>query len=151
VTGSGSTVVPPLEPVDTPSRLRRLRAPMLVAGGILLASVLLHVRDPHQSGSWGLCPWLLLTGTYCPGCGGLRAVNDLTRGDVAAAASSNLLLVASLPLLAGWWGRSVLLRWQGPVRPVDSRLAVAACLLLGVLAIGFWVLRNTGAGAGLAP
>ena len=41
--------------------------------------------------------------------------------------------------------------WHGPVRPVDSRLAVAACVLLGVLATGFWVLRNTGAGAGLAP
>jgi hypothetical protein len=140
-----------LEPVETHSRLRRLRVPVLVAGGLLLASVLLHVRDPHQSGSWGLCPWLLLTGTYCPGCGGLRAVNDLTRGDVAAAASSNLLFVASLPLLAGWWVRSVLLRWRGPVRPVDGRLVVAGSVVLGVLALAFWVLRNTGAGAWLAP
>lgn len=124
---------------------------MLVAGGIVVASLLLHVRDPHQSGSWGLCPWLLLTGTYCPGCGGLRAVNDLTRGDLAGAASSNLLLVASLPLLAGWWARSVLERWRGPARPVDGRLAVAGCMLLGVLAVGFAVLRTTPAGAWLAP
>ena len=139
-----------LEP-DTRSRLRRIRAPMLVAGGILVASVLLHVRDPHQSGSWGLCPWLLLTGSYCPGCGGLRAVNDLTRGDVAGAASSNLLLLASLPLVVGWWARWVLVRWQGLMRPVDGRHAVAACAVFGVLAIGFAVLRNTGAGAWLAP
>lgn len=124
---------------------------MLVAGGIVVASLLLHVRDPHQSGSWGLCPWLLLTGTYCPGCGGLRAVNDLTRGDLAGAASSNLLLVASLPLLAGWWARSVLERWRGPARPVDGRLAVAGCMLLGVLAVGFAVLRTTPAGVWLAP
>ena len=124
---------------------------MLIAGGIVVASVLLHVRDPHSSGSWGLCPWLLLTGTYCPGCGGLRAVNDLTRGDLSSAASSNLLLVASLPLLAGWWARSVLVRWRGPVRPVDGRLAVTGCVLLGVLALAFAVLRNIPAGAWLAP
>ena len=139
-----------LEP-DTRSRLRRIRAPMLVAGVVLVASVLLHVRDPHQSGSWGLCPWLVLTGSYCPGCGGLRAVNGLTRGDVAAAASSNLLLLASLPLVVGWWARWVLVRWQALMRPVDGRHAVAACGVFGVLAIGFAVLRNTGAGAWLAP
>ena len=133
------------------SRLRRLRAPMLVAGGVLVASVLLHGRDPHQSGSWGLCPWLLLTGTYCPGCGGLRAVNDLTRGDIAGAASSNLLLVATVPLLVSWWARSVLARWRGPGPLVEGRLAVTACVVLGVLAVGFAVLRNSGAGAWLAP
>ena len=80
---------------------------------MLGASVALHFRDPHQSGSWGFCPWLLLTGTYCPGCGGLRAVNDLTRGDLGAAASSNLLFVSSIPIVAWLWVRSVSQRWRG--------------------------------------
>src|SRR3954451_24601503 len=101
-------------PRSTPlpgSRLRRIAPPLLLAGGLLAASVLLHVRDPHQSGSWGYCPWLLLTGTYCPGCGGLRAVNDLTDGNVAAAASSNLLFVVSIPFLVLAWGRMMVDRW----------------------------------------
>ena len=118
---------------------------------MLLISVLLHLRDPHHSGSWGYCPWLLLTGTYCPGCGGLRAVNDLTRGDVAAAASSNLLLVASLPFVALWWGRTVLDRWRGVVRPIPLRRVVAGCAGFAVVALVFWVARNTGPGAWLAP
>jgi hypothetical protein len=129
----------------------RLRVPVLLAGAVVAASVLLHLRDPHRSGSWGLCPWLLLTGTYCPGCGGLRAVNDLTHGDLAAAASSNLLLVGALPLLVAWWARSVALGWRGVVPSVDGRRAVVSAVLLGVLAVGFAVLRNTGAGAWLAP
>ena len=129
----------------------RVRGPVLVAALVLTASLLVHLRDPHQSGSWGLCPWLLLTGSYCPGCGGLRAVNDLTRGDLPAAASSNLLLVAALPVLAAWWARSMALGWRGVVRPVDGRLAVASAVLLGVLAVAFAVLRNTAAGAWLAP
>ena len=75
----------PLRPrtADAPQPLAAGQGPLLLAGGVLAASVLLHLRDPHRSGSWGYCPWLMLTGTYCPGCGGLRAVNDLAHGDVA--------------------------------------------------------------------
>ena len=133
------------------TRWQRVRLPVLLAGGVLAASVLLHLRDPHRSGSWGYCPWLLLTGTYCPGCGGLRAVDDLTNGDVAGAASSNLLLVCSIPLLALWWVRTMLAGWRGTLRPVDSRHVVAGCLVLAGLALAFCVFRNTGAGAWLAP
>jgi len=133
------------------SRLHRLSPPLLLAGGLLLASVALHVRDPHQTGSWGFCPWAVLTGTWCPGCGGLRAVHDLTRGDVVAAASSNLLFVASLPLLAVMWGRSVRQRWTGVRQPAPS----AVVHVLGAVAVAsigvFWVLRNLPSGGWLAP
>jgi hypothetical protein len=124
---------------------------VLLAGGLLLASVLLHLRDPHRGGSWGYCPWLFLTGTYCPGCGGLRAVNDLTRGDVGAAASSNLLLVAVLPGFAWWWTRRVVDGWRGTVRTTAARPVVLGVVVLAVAALGFTVLRNTSAGAWLAP
>ncbi len=124
---------------------------MLLAGAVLTASVLLHVRDPHVSGSWGFCPWLLLTGTYCPGCGGLRAVHDLTHLDLRAAASSNLLVVAGLPLVAVWWGRAVADRWRGVVRAGHARRRMVLATLVLSLAVCFAVLRNTGAGAWLAP
>lgn len=133
------------------ARLRRLTPPLLVAGGLLLASVALHVRDPHQGGSWGYCPWLFLTGTYCPGCGGLRAVNDLTRGDLVGAASSNLLFVASLPLLLGMWVRSFGQRWSGVRRPLPSAwVTVLASGSLAAIAV-FWVLRNLPFASWLAP
>ena len=72
---------------------------LVTAAVVGAAAVALHFRDPHSSGSWGICPLFAATGIYCPGCGGLRAVNDLTNADVVAAASSNLLFVASIPLL----------------------------------------------------
>jgi hypothetical protein len=124
---------------------------VLVAGGVLVASVLLHVRDPHRSGSWGVCPWLLLTGSYCPGCGGLRAVNDLTHGDVAAAASSNLLLVTALPLVLTAWGRWLVDSWHGTVRRVSGRRVTATAAVLAAAVLAFWVLRNLEVGAWLAP
>ncbi len=144
-----TTTVLPLR--DERSRWRRVQAPVLVAVGLLAASVALHVRDPHRSGSWGFCPWLALTGTYCPGCGGLRAVNDLTHGDVVAAASSNLLLVGSIPVLALWWTRRTVDGWRGVRRHVDERRALL--VTYGVLgaALLFWVVRNLPFAGWLTP
>jgi hypothetical protein len=138
-------------PVATGSRWSRLRAPALLAGGLLLASVLLHLRDPHRAGSWGFCPWLVLTGTYCPGCGGLRAVNDLTRGHVLAAASSNLLFVGSLPLVAFLWGRWVVDRWRGVQRRLTPRAALLWPGALAAASLVFWVVRNLPGASWLAP
>jgi hypothetical protein len=123
----------------------------VLAGGVLLASVALHLRDPHEGGSWGFCPWLVMTGTYCPGCGGLRAVNDLTRGDLAAAASSNLVFVASIPVLVALWARSTVQTWRGRTSRLPQWWVVAASSAALVAIAVFWVARNTPAGAWLAP
>ena len=136
---------------ETRTRVQRLQGPTLLAGGVLAASLLLHLRDPHQGGSYAYCPWLLLTGTYCPGCGGLRAVNDLTDGDLAAAASSNLIFVASLPVLVLWWASTVRDRWQGRVRQVAARRHGMLALAFLVVALAFAVVRNQPSGAWLAP
>lgn len=137
--------------VGSPSRVRRVAPPLLLAGGLLAASVALHLRDPHQSGSWGYCPWLVLTGTACPGCGGLRAVNDLTRGDVAAAFSSNALFVASLPVLAALWTRSLVHRWRGDRTPPAPGVVAWAGGATLVLLLAFWVVRNLPFASYLAP
>ncbi len=132
-------------------RLRRVKPHLVLAGGVLVVSLALHLRDPHDQGSWGFCPWLAATGTFCPGCGGLRAVNDLTHGDVAAAASSNLLVVGALPLMTGLWARSLVQTWRDRRRPLPNGV-VAVASALGLLAIvTFWVARNGPAGSWLAP
>ena len=133
------------------SAAARLAAPALVATGSLAAVAVVHLRDPHESGSYGFCPWLLLTGTYCPGCGGLRAVNDLTRGDVAAAASSNLLFVGSLPLLALWWARRTADAWRGVRRVADEHAALRVTVVVLAATVVFWVVRNLPFAGWLAP
>ena len=54
-------------------------------------------------------------GFYCPGCGGLRAVHDLTHGDVGAALSSNILVTLLIPVVssAAVWLAD---RWRGRAR-----------------------------------
>jgi len=123
---------------------------VLAAAGGLAGLALLHVRDPHEQGSYGFCPFLRLTGQPCPGCGGLRALHLLTDGDVAAAASSNLFAVSLLGVLVAAWVVWTARRARGRAAPFvtwSSRTIVGAGLLVAV----FGLLRVTPWGAWLAP
>jgi Protein of unknown function (DUF2752) len=132
-------------------RLHRVRGPLLLAGGLGAATLALHLRDPHESGSWGICPLYAATGFYCPGCGGLRAVNDLSNGEVLQAASSNLLLVLAVPVVAVLWARWIRRRWRDEHGSGDlARPVVVASVLVGLLVI-FSVARNLPFGGWLAP
>ncbi len=132
--------------------LRRIGPSVLAAGAATAATVALHVRDPHQSGSWGKCPSLLLFGLYCPLCGGLRGVNDLTRLDIGAAFSSNAFDFVLLPLLILWWCLVLRDRARGSTRTwfsyaPDGRWTT----VLLALALVFTVVRNLPFGSALAP
>jgi len=135
--------------VRAPGGLSGLHRPAAVAVAAAAAVAYVGTVDPNEPGHYPTCPFLAVTGLFCPGCGSLRAVHALARGDVAAAASSNLLAVlAVLPLTAIWlaWARR---SWRGTAR--DS---VAPPLLLWTvvgLVVVFAVVRNLPVGAALAP
>lgn len=88
--------------MDTDVR-RRLAGPAATLGvvGALITAVV--VRDPHDSGAWGTCPVLLLTGYQCPGCGTLRGLHDIATGAWAEAWSHNALLFPVLAAAAWAW------------------------------------------------
>lgn len=141
-----------LTELSGPDRVARLRGPLLLGAGAVAATVALHFRDPHESGSWGVCPFNFLTGLECPGCGGLRAVNDLTDLDVVAALSSNLLIVLAMPVVVVLWMRWVRMSWTGESvgrRAVKLSTPMVSVLLATIVV--FTVLRNIPAGAWLAP
>jgi hypothetical protein len=124
--------------------------PVLTIAGLSAAMAALHLRDPHVSHSWGVCPLYAMTGIYCPGCGGLRGVNDLTDGHVGAAASSNLLLVVAIPFAVLVLARWTWLRWHGSSAAVVPAAPRAVKIALAVVVVVFWVARNL-PGSWLAP
>jgi hypothetical protein len=122
---------------------------MLGAGGVG-ALGLLHLRDPHESGSYGFCPFLLVTGQPCPGCGGLRAMNEFTHGDVLGALSSNAMAVVLLVVMGAAWLVWVYRRWRGEPAPLLAlRSPVLWALVIGFGIFG--VLRWTPWGVWLRP
>ncbi len=86
-------------PRAEPARGLVLGAALLLGAGMLAGA--LRWRDPHVPGSWGLCPWLVATGTPCPTCGGLRALADLLAGRPGAALAHHAYLVVSLGIGVG--------------------------------------------------
>lgn len=134
----------------TLSRRERVTTPLLTIGGLAAATMALHVRDPHVSHSWGLCPSAAL-GLSCPGCGSLRAVNDLTNGDVAAAASSNLLLVVLMPFAVVALGLWVVDGWRGTSSTIPWQRLKPLVPYLVAIVVAFTLARNLAFGAWLAP
>jgi uncharacterized protein DUF2752 len=132
-------------------RWQRMVPPALVAGGLTAMTLALHLRDPHEQGTWGQCPTLALFGFYCPGCGGLRAVNDLSNLRLLDAASSHLALVLTLPVLAYFFVRWSQGRWTGRSwDPPDRPMFWTGIVVLVAWSV-FTILRNTPAGSWLAP
>ena len=101
----------------------------------------LYAFDPRNPGVIPACPFLSLTGCFCPGCGTLRALHMLLRGDVASALGYNILTVLSLPFIAYSYGTSAMraLGLKAP-RPVFVHPKWIWALLAAIVA--FWVLRN---------
>jgi Protein of unknown function (DUF2752) len=112
---------------------------MLTAGGV--AIVALAVFDPATSHLFPPCPFRLLTGWYCPGCGSLRAFHQLLHGNARAALALNPFAVMALPFLAyGMLSDAVLL--LGGKRPPMIMLPGAAIRALAVAIVTFAILRN---------
>ncbi len=109
--------------------------------GVAACSALL-VHDPRVPGSYGVCPWLALTGTYCPGCGALRAVRSLIDGDLAAALAFNGLAVAAVPVLVYAWFAWTLWRTGRGRLPVLGQLSGRWVSGYAVLVVVYWVARN---------
>ena len=133
------------------ARWRAIRGDVGLAAAGAAAVALLHFRDPHAHNAYGFCPFHVATGWWCPACGGLRAVNDLTDGRIVASLHSNVLLLPFVATVAVFWGRRAWLRWTGrQPGPTAVFTPVSGALTLAGVAI-FTVLRNTPWGHWLAP
>jgi hypothetical protein len=129
--------------------LPRTAAPAAVLGLAVAATAYLAAVDPNQPGHYPTCPFLAVTGYYCPGCGSLRAVHDLAHGDVAGAVARNPLTVLAVPLLVTLWVLWARRRVTGRGRTWAAPAWSIWAMLVGVLL--FWLLRNLTPFVWLAP
>jgi len=90
---------------------------------------------------WPKCPIYLVTGFFCPGCGGLRATDSLIHGDLAGALDQNfLILLIPILVLAAFWLQN------GKNRNIEKWFVISVVSM----SIGFAILRNV-PGSWLAP
>ncbi|MEU1998520.1 DUF2752 domain-containing protein [Nocardia gamkensis] len=129
---------------------RGVGLPLLVAGVGVGVGVLLHLRDPHVEGSYGTCPVYALTGWYCPGCGGMRAVHNLTDGHVLDALHSNLLAIPLVVAFVVWVTDWTVQAWRGQKMRLPSISRTTMWTFFALLAI-YTVVRNTPWGTLFTP
>ncbi|MFF5257600.1 DUF2752 domain-containing protein [Actinomadura viridis] len=131
-------------------RGRALLGPLAVLAGAAAGAALVASVDPHEPGHYPTCPSLLLTGWYCPGCGGLRMASSLLHGDLVQAFGMNPLVVLLLPVFGYLWARWALAAARGvPMRSVLLRPRVLYAFL--VVLVLYWIARNLPFAQVLAP
>lgn len=67
--------------------------------GIVLIGLIYFSFNPSKNAIFPKCPFFVLTGLKCPGCGSQRAIHSLLHLNYAEAFRHNALLVVSLPLI----------------------------------------------------
>ena len=86
---------------------RKVTIIVLLSVVLVTALVVYFLFDPATT-PFPRCPFLMLTGWQCPGCGSQRAIHSLLHLDIVAAWRYNALLVLSIPylllLVVAEWG-----------------------------------------------
>ncbi|MFJ9691918.1 DUF2752 domain-containing protein [Kitasatospora sp. NPDC101183] len=133
-----------------PPVLRRLGPPLAALAAVAAPTAYIARVDPNSPGHYPDCPFLVATGWWCPGCGGLRCVHALARGDLTTALHDNAAAVLLFAVLAVLWLRWA---WAALTGGAPPRAAVGArrWVLIGLLLLVFTAVRNLPVGAGLAP
>ena len=136
-------------PAAPTGRRRALLSPLAVAAAALAGAGYVANVDPNVGGHYPTCPFLAITGWYCPGCGALRAVHALGHGDVMTALARNPFAVVAFGYIAVTW----LLWLRRTVTGRPARWLAPPWVLHGVLGaiLAFWFLRNLPGWTWLSP
>lgn len=112
---------------------------------ILLAGIAVVYKhlDPSVVPIFPRCPFRLLTGYLCPGCGSQRAIHHLLNLDLPGAWRMNPLLVIALPYLLLGLILKPLSRHNGRgARLYDQLYGYLASVVALVVIVLFWIGRN---------
>lgn len=114
---------------------------LLSLGFLLGLAVIVYIYHPSTPVRMIPCPFREITGLYCPGCGSIRAVTQIVRGNLQRAIQHNVFAVAFLPLLMWAILSNVKQVITGKGLPYPQLPSSAIWALLGLLIL-FAVLRN---------
>ena len=125
---------------ESPPR-RRLALVLLALAAA--TALVIAVFDPARYPFYPDCPLHAATGLKCAGCGTLRALHELTRGQVAEALRLNPLITIVMPLVAlALVNEARILagrrRWLLPV-PLGKAMAAILLLLLVFVVARNWL------------
>lgn len=110
---------------------------LLIAGALYL-----YIFEPGKSGFFPGCPFRLLTGFTCPGCGTTRALHQILHGHFDIAFTLNPLLLLAIPFFLFAFIRYSAIVMRGGV-PRPNALPAPYIYAIFFIILSFWIFRNT--------
>lgn len=124
--------------------MNRKKGILLIVGFLvvgLAGAFVLWKFTPGESALLPPCPFQMVTGFSCPGCGSTRAAHALLHGHLFQAFDFNPLLILFLPFLAYAGLSKVRMLLFGKKLPGPEIKAWAVWSIFGLILV-FWVVRN---------
>ena len=116
---------------------------IFILAAIITLLIIYAIFDPDNNIYFPKCPFNLITGFDCPGCGSQRAVHHLMNFNILEALKANALLVLSIPyIITGYIFELIkkpgkkFLKWR------KILFGEKTIYIILVIIIAFWILRN---------
>ena len=109
---------------------------------IIAGAAYLFFFEPGKSGFFPGCPFRVLTGFTCPGCGTTRALHQILHGHFYTAFTLNPLLLLAIPFALFALLRYSVIVMRGGV-PRGNALPALYVYVIFFVILSFWILRNT--------
>jgi hypothetical protein len=119
------------------------RSTVVAIWSLLLAgAAYLFFFEPGKTGFFPACPFRLLTGFTCPGCGTTRALHQILHGHFETAFTLNPLLIFAIPFFIFAFMRYSVTVMRGGV-PRPNALPAPYIYAVFFIILSFWIFRNT--------
>lgn len=107
---------------------------------VIIVGFIYFFFNPADNSIFPKCPFYLLTGLKCPGCGSQRAIHSLLHMDLVISFKYNALLIFSLPIV-------MILGYVELNRTIYPNLYLKIHNVKFIwgyfyLTIGWWIFRN---------
>ena len=113
-----------------------------IAAGLVAVGVIYFAYNPSDSVWFPKCPFLLLTGLRCPGCGSQRTIHALLHLDFRSAFRYNALLIGSIPyIILLMIAKIVAFFNPNSIFPVKIQPPILIWSYFAVVIL-FWITRN---------
>ena len=110
----------------------------------MAVAFIFYVFDPEKVALFPKCPFLLVTGYECPGCGSQRAIHNILHLDFKDAFAQNILILFLIPyILLGFYLEFLGGKQRFPkLEKLFFGKGAAIIVLSGIIV--YWVARNVG-------